>query len=385
MRQELGEEIRPLIEQVYTKAARKMGSDVPIGVDWNLVNEQAVSWAKSYTFDLVREIDGTTQARLQRAISRYFEEQTTIGQLQKQIVVEPLKDMLGRMIAPKTRAEMIARTEVTRAAAQGEMAVVQQVIDAGLPITMVWATNNDDLVCPICGPRNGKKRGDGWADLPPIHPRCRCWINHEFGDPEDAASASVLGLSSNMTKLADVALARAAGSATWTDAEIELRNLMDEHGLAGEMERTLGLWNNPEPSFVIAAEGPSRNVFAFSRDWRDGYDQQAVAVLTPNKDAAGGILEWDFGGRLSDGDANKLLGELIKLNEGEAKDANLFLGLTVRDNGKVEYWFGSAEQKKVAEQLIDKALEKSGLSPAKSAPQYGYGLSFVERGRGKTY
>jgi len=44
----------------------------------------------------------------------------------------------------------------------------------------VWQTRNDEIVCPICGPRHGKEEGDGWTkdDGPPAHPRCRCWTNH---------------------------------------------------------------------------------------------------------------------------------------------------------------------------------------------------------------
>jgi SPP1 gp7 family putative phage head morphogenesis protein len=92
-----------------------------------------------------------------------------------------LRGRLGRIYSP-VRAEMIAVTEVTRAAAEGERATVREIEKEGIRMVEVWQTNNDSLVCPICGPRHGKKVGDGWSknDGPPAHPRCRCWLTHTF-------------------------------------------------------------------------------------------------------------------------------------------------------------------------------------------------------------
>jgi hypothetical protein len=154
--------ITPEMEWIYLQQAEALSRSLPIGVDWGLVNEAAVEWAQRYTFDLVTGVNQTSSRALQKAVSSYFEQGWTIGDLEARI---------GSIYAPY-RAEMIAVTEVTRAAAQGEMSITNELRKQGIDMVAIWETNNDELVCPICGPRHRKKRNDGWTDPPPAHPRC---------------------------------------------------------------------------------------------------------------------------------------------------------------------------------------------------------------------
>ena len=154
-----------------------MLAEIPVGVDWALVNEAAVNWGTRYTYDLVTGINETSRRVLQTSIPQYFEEAMTQGEL---------RSRLTGTFGP-VRAEMIARTEVTRAAVEGQRATVREadklLSKYGIkPMVEVWQTRNDEIVCPICGPRHGKEEGDGWTkdDGPPAHPRCRCWTNHKL-------------------------------------------------------------------------------------------------------------------------------------------------------------------------------------------------------------
>ena len=169
---ELAAAVLPFSEGVYLDAAERMLEEVSVGVDWNLVNSAASNWAQQYSFELVTGINNTSRQAIQRAVSAYYTEGMTQGQLEER---------LSRIYSP-VRAEMIARTEVTRAAVQGEWAFVREIRQQGIEMVEVWKTRNDDRVCPICGPRHNKKRGDGWDsdNEPPAHPRCRCWLNHEI-------------------------------------------------------------------------------------------------------------------------------------------------------------------------------------------------------------
>jgi hypothetical protein len=76
----------------------------------------------------------------------------------------------------KVRAEAIAVTEITRAASAALDEYQAQLDDAGVMMEKVWRTNRDELVCPLCGPLNGKPETE-WGDHgpPPRHPRCRCF------------------------------------------------------------------------------------------------------------------------------------------------------------------------------------------------------------------
>ena len=158
--------LSPEQQRIFLEQAEAMLAQTSIGVEWGQVNEQAVVWARNYTYDLVTGINGTNRSTLQRLIARSFEEPLTQGEL---------RELLSGTYSP-VRAEMIARTEVTRAAVEGERAFVRGLERQGVQLTPVHVTRADDIVCPICGPRNDQpiERDD---QFPPLHPRCRCWVN----------------------------------------------------------------------------------------------------------------------------------------------------------------------------------------------------------------
>jgi hypothetical protein len=172
---EMAQVVTPFSERVYLEGAERMLETVPVGVDWSLVNESASQWARQYSYNLVSGINATTQRAVGQAVGNFYSQAWTMGDLRRK---------LGNIYGP-VRADMIAQTEVTRAAAEGERGVVAEIGKEGIRMVEVWQTSNDEIVCPICGPRHGKKQGDGWTrnDGPPAHPRCRCWINHEFEKP----------------------------------------------------------------------------------------------------------------------------------------------------------------------------------------------------------
>lgn len=169
------EALVPFGSKVYLDSARQLLETIPIGIDWALINERAVTWASSYTFELVGGINDTTRTALQSAISSFFEEPITRGDLEERI---------SPLFGPE-RAEMIAVTEVTRAASEGEQAVAKELAKEGIEMIAVWQTDNDELVCPLCEPRNEQPQ-EKWDtdEFPPLHPRCRCWVNYELPEIE---------------------------------------------------------------------------------------------------------------------------------------------------------------------------------------------------------
>lgn len=163
-------ELIPTLEGIFLDSAEQLLGTTSIGVDWALINAQAARWAEQYSYDLVRGIAENTRAALQQKVSAYFRNGLT---------QQDLRASLQNLFGP-VRAEMIAVTETTRASVNGELAIVREIEKNGIAMIAVWNTNNDDFVCKICGPRNQRKKGDGWYTLPPAHPRCRCFISHEF-------------------------------------------------------------------------------------------------------------------------------------------------------------------------------------------------------------
>ena len=158
---------------IYVAAAQQILDAQPIGVDWGIVNQNAANWARRYSFDLVSGITDTTRNAISDAVAAFFERQQTIGDL---------RAVLSEIYGP-VRADMIAATEVTRAAVQGELGVVQELERQGVQMQAIWETNVDERVCPICAPLQGTTRdrwGLAYPSGPPAHVRCRCWLNHEF-------------------------------------------------------------------------------------------------------------------------------------------------------------------------------------------------------------
>ena len=111
-------------------------------------------------------------------MGNFFSQNQTLAQL---------RDRLEGAFGP-IRADMIATTEVTRAATEGERVLVELLKDQGLGFRDIWETANDERVCPICAPLDGQEReGAGYVhpdsgfsyDGPPAHPRCRCRERHE--------------------------------------------------------------------------------------------------------------------------------------------------------------------------------------------------------------
>lgn len=170
---ELANAIRPFLEDVYLESARRLMNSQSVGVEWGGVNETAADWASSHSYDLIRKLEDTSRKRVQGAISRYYRDEQTIGELERS-----LTPTFGPV-----RAEMIAVTEVTRASVEGERGMVQELAKEGIEMRPFWETNNDELVCPICEPRNGKEITDGF--YPPAHPRCRCTVGHEIVRTEE--------------------------------------------------------------------------------------------------------------------------------------------------------------------------------------------------------
>lgn len=169
MQRDMRATIEPFLVSTYLASAEILTAEITIGVEWGAVNEAAIEWVRNYTFDLVRGITDTTQGVLQKAVETYFRDG-----LSKKELAQLLEPSFGPV-----RAELIATTETTRASVEAERDLVRMIERDNENIKMIpiHQTANDERVCEICGPRHGKPIEDGY--YPPLHPRCRCWVNYE--------------------------------------------------------------------------------------------------------------------------------------------------------------------------------------------------------------
>jgi SPP1 gp7 family putative phage head morphogenesis protein len=159
------------LEAAYINNADEMvlRDDLP-GVDIDEIGTSAGEWAQQHTSGLVVGITDSVRKRL-RSITQSFLD--TPGMTRRE-----LEERIRAVGLSKTRAEAIAITEVTRAASAATNGLQGHYRERyNLAYLRVWQTNEDDRVCPICGPLDGKSE-QYWRTRfpqgPPAHPRCRC-------------------------------------------------------------------------------------------------------------------------------------------------------------------------------------------------------------------
>lgn len=138
--------------------------ELGIGVDWGLVNQDALDWAREYTYDLVKGINETSRKFTQTAVSGWIESGAPLKDLRAE-----LEPMFG-----KVRAKMIASTETTRAFAVSKQTTwkASEVVE-GYNIALT-----DMDACPKCVEiaSGGPYDIDDTEHLPPFHVNCRCGI-----------------------------------------------------------------------------------------------------------------------------------------------------------------------------------------------------------------
>jgi len=153
---------------IVTEQAMRTAATVGVTFDPAVINAGAVAWARTYTYELVKGLTETTLDVVRGAIEQFVATPgMTMGEVAK--LLEPA---FG-----EARAKMIAMTETTRAFSQSTNAMQELLAKSGIKMTRIWRTQNDEMVCPVCGPLNGKGEIE-WADEfpegPPAHVNCRC-------------------------------------------------------------------------------------------------------------------------------------------------------------------------------------------------------------------
>lgn len=146
------------LEQVAAETAA-------IGIAWDIANTRAADWATQYGFDLVSRLTDTRRRLLQQSVADFNRTGMSLGDLRSR-----LENEFGAV-----RAEMIAVTETTRAAAEANREYVGYLRRQGAQMRELVQTSNDERVCPICGPKQDQDPNEVGIGYPPFHPRCRCW------------------------------------------------------------------------------------------------------------------------------------------------------------------------------------------------------------------
>ena len=185
------ESFSPLAMKALLAGANGGASALPVElqtlINWDLFNQSALAFLRRYRLTDIAGINDTTRRRVIEAINDWVMAGDPLSVLQ-----DALLPIFG-----KTRADMIAVTEVTRVFAEGNLQLWNS---TGVVSGKRWQTAVDERVCPICAPLHNRvveiDGVFGYSDedlqdprlqsaikslgstfqFPPAHPRCRCWL-----------------------------------------------------------------------------------------------------------------------------------------------------------------------------------------------------------------
>lgn len=164
----------PLLQQQIVDRFKQLGSAYNIEVDPDLAIARAADWW-TQNAQWMSSVANTTK----EAVDKVFVEfENTPGMTRADI-----EDKLTAIGFSKQRAQNVAITESTRAAAGAFNGYQEELAKQGVSMIRIWQTLADELTCQICGPLNQKDESE-WAgdfpDGPPAHSRCRCSLSLEI-------------------------------------------------------------------------------------------------------------------------------------------------------------------------------------------------------------
>lgn len=169
------EELADALTEATRDGVRLFGETTGAQIDYTKPNRNAERAARRQAVNLVRDINQTTRDAIRVAVEFFA---TTEGATIADVIARIRNDVIGQ-----ARAEMISVTEITRAYADGEVEAGRELADEfpDVEVVKTWFTNNDDIVCEICGPLDGEEKPldepfyepDEYTDgNPPAHPNC---------------------------------------------------------------------------------------------------------------------------------------------------------------------------------------------------------------------
>lgn len=167
--------------QAISSAAGHLLSDIGIGISFTLENPRAVEYLQMRAAERVRAIDETTRQTIKNIIVRGAEEGKSYSAIAREIERRYSRFAVGDPREHiRSRAELIAVTEVGEAYEEGNEIVAQEIQQQGIIMEKFWLTMQDARVSDGCL----ENEQAGWIPLddpfpsghmhPLRFPGCRC-------------------------------------------------------------------------------------------------------------------------------------------------------------------------------------------------------------------
>jgi len=169
------------IEAAVLKGGKALIRDFKASVNFSLTNPRAIAYTQNYAATAITGIDSTTKDDIRRIVLAGISDGASYSEVASNIKARYTQYAVGvpqRHI--RSRAELIAVTEIGNAYQAGNLAGARVMSDSGLKMQKYWLTSGDDRVSQGCK----DNQTDGWIDLNAAHssgdqtplrfPGCRC-------------------------------------------------------------------------------------------------------------------------------------------------------------------------------------------------------------------
>lgn len=175
------EPFTPIAEAALLAGVRAVVADLGVELSFDLANPRAVAYLRDHAATRVTGINEETRRQLRTILTRSVDEGWSYQRTAREISAKYRSFAVGSPLKHiRSRAELIAVTEVGDAYEAGQMAAAQEMQQDGLRMQKAWRDVGDSRVDPKCRANTGA----GWIDLhsafpsgaqrPLDHPGCRC-------------------------------------------------------------------------------------------------------------------------------------------------------------------------------------------------------------------
>ena len=136
------------------------------------------------SFDDLKGVDDTMSLKMSRVL--------TDGLVEGKHPTAIARDLAAEVDIGRGRAELIARTEIIRAHAEGQLDAMESLGVEEVGVAAEWSTSNDNAVCEECEPLEGVILSIEEAhNMLPRHPGCRCsWYPANLGEKDEDAKGN---------------------------------------------------------------------------------------------------------------------------------------------------------------------------------------------------
>lgn len=136
------------------------------------------------SFDEMEGVTGEMSLKMSRAL--------TDGLVEGKSPREVARDLNDVVDLAEGRTLVIARTEIIRAHAEGQLMAMDELGVEEVGVAVEWATAGDDRVCDLCAPLEGVVlKIDEARGMLPRHPNCRCaWLPANVGESDEERKTS---------------------------------------------------------------------------------------------------------------------------------------------------------------------------------------------------